>query len=148
MFPNLKLPIACVAIAILSFFLSWFLPQSQADSITQWGTQVSAQGAQCCYDPTASCGVSYGCQPRSVRCGEPFNVDCVLWNCTDIIAIGRCKNGFPTNCAQYNPFYCAAGPLYTDPNNTGQCISTNKQCDGYIPAGTGCAYDSSNNCTI
>lgn len=143
MFSKPLVPCVCAVVAVLCFALSHFLSEGKADTIDQTGDPSNPRGSACCRVSGGCPGASYGCRPESYNCAD---IPCVFWNITDILALGSCQNNYQGNCAQFSPFYCARGPLYTDPHSTGQCREENIQCFLYIYVPQGCVYQLLSNC--
>jgi len=122
------------AFGLLVLFVSVGLSDTP---IPQDGAYQQAQGASCAAVvdsfglPKRCNGLSKGCTNYSIFCGGSYNVNCPLVNFSIVNSYGTCKNGGSTNCDQWNPFWCAVGVAYIDPDNTGLCVTGNQQCGVY-----------------
>ena len=142
MFSKSFVPCLCTVIAVLSFSLSHFLSQGQADTIGQ-DSGTTHDGAKCCLDSVDPCpSGGYGCSRITggpVTCGAPYNSTCPLWNKDSNLPVGTCKNGYVDTCTDYATFWCCAGTAYVAPQGQSTCDAGNQQC--YVKQGVASSCD-------
>lgn len=128
------LPWFCIAVALISFSLPFWLLEAKAE-IIQDHPIPSALGAYC--KNTGSCSnLLTGCQPRTMTC--PGGQVCPLILPTTLNPKGACTNGGTSDCPQYAPFWCAEVDYYSDALGTGLCYSYNYRCTVIFGEPQGC----------